>query len=104
MIGRKESFDLLEKVVPVGIEGEQWMIEVCLKNAVRTVHRAVGDSIDYIVPAADMIGSPWTGLQTPSVKMSDEQIFFAGPDRIGHRRKLFDERPLVLDGFHGNIG
>ena len=35
--------------------------------------------------------------------MGDEKMSFSDPDRIGHRRKMFDERSLVLNYFYGNI-
>ena len=30
-------------------------------------------------------------------------MLFPDPNRVGHRRKMFDERSLVLNGFYGNI-
>jgi hypothetical protein len=75
-----------------------------LKDAVGTIHRTIGDGVDHIVPAADMIGGSGTGLQTPSIKTGNEEMSLPDPDRIGHGRKLFDERPLVLDCFHRDIG
>jgi len=36
--------------------------------------------------------------------MGNEKMFFSDPDRIGHRRKVFDERSLVLNSLYGNIG
>ena len=103
-IDRKEIIYLLKKVIPVGIEGEKWIIEVPLQDTVGAIHRAIGDSVDHIVPAADMVGGSRTGLQTPSVKTGDEEMSFPGPDRIGHGRKMFDQRALVLDCFYENIG
>jgi hypothetical protein len=61
-IDGKEGVDLLKKLIPVGIEGEKWIVEVSLKDAVGAIHRAIADSVDHIVPAADMIGSSRTGL------------------------------------------
>jgi len=61
-IDRKEIIYFSKKVIPVGIEGEKWIIQVSLKDTVGTIHRAIGNGIDHIVPAADMIGSSRTGL------------------------------------------
>jgi hypothetical protein len=94
----------LKKVNPIGVKGEKWIIEVSLEDTVGAIHRAIRDGIDHIVPATDMIGSPWTGLQTSSIKMGNEKMFFTNPNRIGHRKKPFDQSPFVLNGFYGNIG
>ena len=104
VITRKESFYLLEKVIPVGIKVEKWIIEISLKHAVRAIHRAIANGVDHIVTAADMIGSSRTGLQTPSIKMGNEEMFFPNPDGIGHRKKPFDQGSFVLNPFDGNIG
>jgi hypothetical protein len=102
-IERKELIDLLEKVIPIGVKGEEGVVEVSLEDTVRAIHRAIRDGIDHIVPTTDVIGSPWTGLQTPSIKMGDEEIFFPDPNGTGHRKKLFDEGLFVPDRFHRNI-
>ena len=62
MIIREESLYLLKEIIPVGIEGEKWIIEISLKDTVGAIHRAVGDSVDHIVPAADVVGGSRTGL------------------------------------------
>jgi hypothetical protein len=36
--------------------------------------------------------------------MCNEKMSFPDPDRVGYRRKMFDERSLVLNSFYGNIG
>jgi hypothetical protein len=74
-----------------------------LKNAVGTIHRAIGDGIDHVVATTDMMESSWTGLQTPSIKMGNEKMFFPDPNRIGCRKKLLDKSSLVLNPFDGNI-
>jgi hypothetical protein len=74
-----------------------------LKDTVGAIHRAIGNGIDHIVPAADMVGGSRAGLQAPSVKPGDEKMLFPDPDRIGHRGKTLDERFFVLNGFYGNI-
>jgi hypothetical protein len=104
MMDREESLYFLKKVFPVGVKGEKRVIEVPLEDTVGAIQRAIRDGIDHIVPATDMIGSPWTGLQTSSIKMGNEKMFFPDPNRIGHRKKLFDQSSFVLDCFDGNIG
>jgi hypothetical protein len=99
----KEGIDLLKEVIPVGVKGEKGIIEVLLKNTVRTIHWAIGDGVDHIVPTADMPGGSWTGFQTPSIKMSNKKISFTDPDGIELRRKVFDQILLVLDYFNRNI-
>jgi hypothetical protein len=94
----------LKKVFPVDVKGEKWIIEVSLKDTIGAIQWAIRDGIDHIVPATDMIGSPWTGLQTSSIKMGNEKMFFPDPNGIGHRKKLFDQSSFVLDCFDGNIG
>jgi len=61
-IDQKEIIDFSKKVIPVGIEGEKWIIQVSLKDTVGAIHRAIGNGIDHIVPAADMVGGPRTGF------------------------------------------
>ena len=87
MMDREESIYLLKKVIPISVKGEKWIIEVPLKDTVGAIHWAIGNGIDHIVPATDMIGSPWARLQTSSIKMGNEKMFFPDPNRIGHRRK-----------------
>jgi hypothetical protein len=84
-IARQETFDLLKKVIPVGVKGEERVIEIPLKHTVGTVHGTIGDAIDYIITAAEMIGGSRAGLQTPSIKMRDQEMFFPRSDRIGKR-------------------
>ena len=55
---REKSFDLLKKILPVGIKGEKGIIEIPLKHAIRAIHWAVGDGIDDVVSAADVTGCP----------------------------------------------
>jgi hypothetical protein len=62
VIIREESLYLLKEIIPVGIEGEKWIIEISLKDTVGAIHRAIGNGVDHIVPAADMIGSSWAGF------------------------------------------
>jgi hypothetical protein len=104
MRNREESIDLLKQGIPIRVKGEKWIIEVPLKDTVGTIHRAIGNGIDHIVSTTDMIGSPWTGFQTSSIKMGEEEMFLPDPDRIGHRKKMFHQRPLVLNPFDRNIG
>jgi hypothetical protein len=61
-MAREKRFDLLKKIFPVGIKGKEGIVEIPLKHTVRTIHRAVGDGIDYVVSAADVTGCPWTRL------------------------------------------
>jgi hypothetical protein len=94
----------LKKVVPVGVKVDEWIIEVSLKNAVGTIHWAIGDGIDHIISATDVIGGSRTGLQTPSIKRGNEKMFFPNPNRIRHRKKMFNQGPLILNPFDRNIG
>jgi hypothetical protein len=61
-MARKKSFDLLKKILPVGIKGEKGIIEIPLKHAIRAIHWAVGDGIDDMVSATDVVGCSRTGL------------------------------------------
>jgi hypothetical protein len=94
----------LKKVIPVGVKGEKGIIEIPLKDAVGAIHWAIGDGINHMIPAADMMGGSRTGLQTSPIKMGDEEIFFSKPHRIGHRKKPFDQGLLILNPFDRNIG
>jgi hypothetical protein len=94
----------LNQVIPIGVKIEKWIVKVFLEDTIRAIHRAIGDGVDHIVPATDMIGSSWTGLQTSPIKMGNEKMFFPGPNRIGDRKKLFDQSPFVLNGLYRNIG
>ena len=98
------SLYLLNQVIPIGVKIEKWIVKVFLEDTIRAIHRAIGDGVDHIVTAADMVGSSGTGFQTPPIKMGNEKIFFPAADGIGHRRKLFDESSLVLNCFYRNIG
>jgi len=104
MIGREERIYLLKEVIPIGVKSEEGVVEVSLKDTVRAIHRTIRDGIDHVVPTTDMIGSSWTGLQTPPIKMGNEKMFFPDPNGIGHRKKLPDEDPFVPNCFYGNIG
>jgi hypothetical protein len=59
---REKRFDLLKEAFPVGIKGDQGIIEIPLKHTVRTIHRAVGDDINHMVSTADMVGCSRTTL------------------------------------------
>jgi hypothetical protein len=103
-IAGKEVIDLLKKVIPVGIKGEKGIIEVPLKNTIGTIHRTIGDRIDHMVTAADMLGGPRTGLQPPSIKTGDEEMSLAYPNGIWHRKKLLNQYLLVLNPFYRDMG
>jgi hypothetical protein len=55
MMDREENIDLLKKVIPIGVKGEKWIIEVLLKDTVGAIQRAARNGIDHIVPTTDMI-------------------------------------------------
>jgi hypothetical protein len=57
-MAREKSFDLLKKILPVGIKGEKGIIEIPLEHAIRAIHRTVGDRIDDVVSATDVTGCP----------------------------------------------
>jgi hypothetical protein len=86
-IARKEGIDLLKKVIPVGVKGEKGIIEIPLQDAVGAIHWAIGDGINHMIPAADMMGGSRTGLQTPPIEMGDEEIF-SKPHRIRHEKTV----------------
>jgi hypothetical protein len=104
MIDREESIYLLKKVIPISVKGEKWIIEVSLEDTVGAIQRAIRHGIDHMVPATDMIGSPWARLQTSPIKMGNEKIFFPDPNRIGRRRKMPYQSPFILNPFNRNIG
>jgi len=104
MIDRKECIYFLKKVLPIGVKGEKRIIKVSLEDAVGAIQWAICDGIDHMVSAADMVGSPRTGLQTPSIEMGKEEVLFPDPNRIWFRRKPFDEGPFIPNGFYRDIG
>ena len=61
-IAGEKGVYFLKKIIPVGVKGEEWIIKISLKDAVGAIHRAIGDGVDYMVPAADMVGGSWTGF------------------------------------------
>ena len=103
-ITREKTIYLFKQVVPVGVKSQKRIVQISLQDAVGTIHRTIGDGIDHVVPAADMIGRSGTGLRTSSIKTGNEEMSLPDADRIGDGRKLFDKRPLVSDRFHRNIG
>jgi hypothetical protein len=94
----------LEKIITVGVKSKEGVVEVSLEDTVRAIQWAIRDGIDHIVPTTDVIGSPWTGLQTSSIEMGDEKMFFPDPNGIGHRKKPLDEGLFVPDHLYRNIG
>jgi hypothetical protein len=101
---REERFDLLKEVCPVGVKREQGIVEISLKHTVRTIHRAVAEDIDHVVPTADMIGCSWARFEVPSVKRGDEEVLFPHSDGIREREKLFDQNSLIRNPFNRESG
>jgi len=58
----KKSLYFLKKIVPVRVEGEERIGKVALKDTVRAIHRTIGDGIDHMISATDMVRGPGTGL------------------------------------------
>jgi len=54
-----------------------------LEEHSRSSPSGIGDGVDHIVPATDMMDSPGHGFTRSSIKMGDEEMFFPGPDGIG---------------------
>jgi len=63
----------------------------------------MGDGVDHIIPAADVIGCPGAGLQALSIETGDEQNLLALPEGIGEAEEFLDEGPPVLNPFNGDI-
>ena len=68
MILGKEGVYFLEKLIPIGVKGQEGIVEVSLQNAIGAIHRAIGHGIDDVIPATDMVGSSGTGFQSSPVK------------------------------------
>ena len=74
MILGKEGFYLQEEFIPIGVKGQERVVEVPLKDAVGAIHRTVGQGIYDVISATDVVGSSGAGFQPLSVKTGDEQI------------------------------
>ena len=74
MVLGKKGFYLLQKLIPIGVEGQERVVEVPLKDAVGAIHRTVGQGINDVISATDVVGSSRTGFQPLSVKTGDEEI------------------------------
>jgi hypothetical protein len=74
---REKSFDLLKKILPVGIKCEKRIIEIPLENTIGAIHWTTGYRVDHMVSAANMKRSSWAGFQPPSIKTSKKETFLA---------------------------
>ncbi len=82
MILGKKGLDLLEEIIPIGVKGQERIVEVSLKDTVGAIHRAVGQGIDHMISATDMMGGSRTGFQTSPVKTGDEKVFLSCSDGV----------------------
>jgi hypothetical protein len=103
-IAGKKGIDLLKEIIPVCVKSEKGIIEIPLENTVGAIHRTIGHRVDDMVSAANMVRSSRTRLQTFSIKTGKEKTPFTNPDGILYGERLFDERSLILNPFHRDVG
>jgi hypothetical protein len=94
----------LKKIIPVGVKGEKGIIEIPLENTVGAIHWTIGNRVDDMVSAANMVRGSRAGFQTSSVKTGKEEMPFANPDGILYGKTLFNQGSLILNPFYRDMG
>ena len=92
---RKKVIDLLEEFIPIGVKGQEGIVEVSLQDTIRAIHRAVGQGIDHMISATDMKRGSRAGFQPSSVKTGDEKVFLSCSDGVLPGKACFDQGFLI---------
>ena len=104
MIPGKKGLYLPEEFIPVGVKGQERIVEVSLKDAKRAIHRAVGKGIDHVIATAEMTGGPRAGFQTSPIKMGEEEVFLSCSDGILLGEDCLNEGFLIRHSLYGKMG